>query len=62
MHGVGNEIFFGWVPGKGLMHNYWDCWVCGRLGKSNSPPNRGIKKFRYAHSVWGRRRKKSNNI
>jgi hypothetical protein len=55
-------------------------WACGKLGKSNSPPNnkisggyifrhplmyqppprKGIKKFRFAHSVWGRRRKKSN--
>ncbi len=23
------------------------------------PPSRGIKKYRYSHSVWGRRRKQA---
>jgi hypothetical protein len=35
-------------------------WVCGRLGKANSPPQKGIKKFRDNHSVFGRRRKQAH--
>jgi hypothetical protein len=50
------------VNGRAVIMNFKkiEFWVCGKLGKSHSPPNKGIKRFQDSHSVWGRRRKKSN--